>query len=88
MHSIYTMGKIGIEIRGNSTQRFPKKSYTVELWSTANTPIESELLGMAAESEWVLNAMHIDKTLMRIPMSFYLAQQNLGIMQATGDMQK
>ena len=68
-------GIIGIKTRGNSTLSFDKKSYTVELWSSASTPIDSSLAGLPAESEWVLHAMYIDKSLLRIPMSFYLAQQ-------------
>ena len=68
-------GGIGIEIRGNSTQMFEKKSYTVQLWNAQDSTEASPVLGMAADSDWILHAMYIDKSLLRIPMSFYLSQQ-------------
>lgn len=68
-------GNIGIETRGNSTQGFDKKSYTVQLRVDSNTAIESSLLGMAPDSEWVLHSMIIDKSLVRIPFCFYLSQR-------------
>ncbi len=68
-------GNIGIETRGNSTQDFDKKTYTIELWDDVQNEISVNLLGMGGEEDWVLHAMVIDKTQLRIPMSFYLAQQ-------------
>lgn len=68
-------GNIGIETRGNSTQGFDKKTYTLELWDAELNEISVNLLGMGGEEDWVLHAMVIDKTQLRIPMSFYLAQQ-------------
>ena len=68
-------GNIGIETRGNSTQGFDKKTYSIELWDDANQDISVNLLGMGGEEDWILHAMVIDKTQLRIPMSFYLSQQ-------------
>ncbi|PHR47294.1 MAG: hypothetical protein COA32_07685 [Fluviicola sp.] len=68
-------GDIGIEIRGNSSQDFDKKSYTIELRDNSGNAMSQSLLGMGADSEWVLHALFIDKTLLRIPMSFYLHEQ-------------
>lgn len=68
-------GKIGIEIRGNSTQGFDKKSYAVQLWDVNGAETSESLLGMGADEDWVLHAMHIDKSLLRIPMTFHLAEQ-------------
>lgn len=63
-------GNIGIETRGNSTQGFDKKTYTVELWDEPEEEISAPLLGMGGEEDWILHAMVIDKTQLRIPMSF------------------
>ncbi len=63
-------GNIGIETRGNSTQGFEKKTYTVELWDEPEEEISAPLLGMGGEEDWILHAMVIDKTQLRIPMSF------------------
>lgn len=68
-------GQIGIETRGNSTQGFDKKSYTVQLRDSLGVAQESDLFGMGADSDWILHAMYIDKTLLRIPMSFYLFER-------------
>ena len=63
-------GNIGIETRGNSTQLFEKKTYTIELWDEKLEDQEKALLGMAEEEDWILHAMVIDKTQFRIPLSF------------------
>ncbi len=71
----YYDGYVGIETRGNSTQGFDKKTYSIELWDEANEEISVNLFGMGGEEDWILHAMVIDKTQLRIPMSFYLAQR-------------
>lgn len=58
-------GKIGIEIRGQSSQMFPMKSYSVELWDNAGNSLDKSLFGLPKESDWVLYAPYTDKTLMR-----------------------
>lgn len=58
-------GKIGIEIRGSSSQSFPKKQYSVELRDNAGAGIKASLLGMPSEEDWVLFAPYNDKSLMR-----------------------
>lgn len=68
-------GNIAIEVRGNSTQDFEKKTYGFETRSTTNQDSSVALLGMGKEEDWILHAMVIDKTQLRIPMSFYLAQR-------------
>ena len=68
-------GMIGIETRGNSTQGFDKKTYSIELRDAADEDISVNLFDMGAEEDWILHAMVIDKSQIRIPMSFYLSQQ-------------
>lgn len=58
-------GKIGIEIRGHSSQNFPKKQYGIELRDNAGNDIKVSLLGLPEESDWVLNASYTDKTFLR-----------------------
>ncbi len=65
-------GKIGIEIRGHSTQMFAKKQYGVELRDDGGNSVSSSLLGMPAESDWVLNATFLDKTLLRNVLAYKL----------------
>ena len=67
-------GKIGIEQRGStSRQLFPKKPYGIELRDpTGQTSVNASLLGMPAESDWVLNATYNDKTLVREAITYDL----------------
>ena len=65
-------GHIGIETRGNSTQLYEKKTYTIELWDEEENEISVSLLGMGGEEDWILHAMVIDKTQLRVPMNFDL----------------
>ncbi|MBL7751390.1 MAG: CotH kinase family protein [Chitinophagaceae bacterium] len=68
-------GKIGIEIRGKSSQSFPMKSYSVELQDATGNDIEQALLGMPKEADWVLYAPYTDKTLMRNFLAYTISRE-------------
>ena len=68
-------GMIGVETRGNSTQDYDKKTYSLELRTNAGVDSSVALLGMGKEEDWILHAMVIDKTQLRIPFSFDLARK-------------
>lgn len=68
-------GNIGIEQRGSSSAWPSKKSYGFETWDGVNYPIDTPLLGMPAENDWILSASYWDKTLMRNVLSYNLANQ-------------
>lgn len=68
-------GKIGIEIRGKSSQSFPKKQYSIELRDDAGEGIDSVLIGMKAEEDWVLYAPYADKSLVRNALTYELAHR-------------
>ncbi len=70
-------GFIGIEIRGSSSQLFPKKSYGFETWDAQNNDINVSLLGMPEESDWILNANYTDKTFCRNALA-YQVSKNMG----------
>ena len=65
-------GFIGIEARGSSSQMFPKKQYAVETRDSAGNDTDASLLGMPAESDWVLIAAYNDKSLLRDALMFGL----------------
>lgn len=63
-------GHIGIEYRGSSSQSiYPKKSYGFETWDSIGQTVDSSILGMPKESDWVLISAYSDKTLMRNPIT-------------------
>ena len=69
-------GLAGIEYRGSTSQDlFPKKPYGIELWDSTQTSTTKKILGFPSESDWVLNPLYNDKTLMRDPVAYWLARQ-------------
>lgn len=69
-------GKIGIELRGASSQLYhPKKSYGVELWDAAGNERDTVLLGLPKESDWCLTANYIDKSLLNNSLTYTIWQQ-------------
>lgn len=67
-------GKIGIEIRGSSSQMFPKKQYGIELWDEEGEGIDASILGMPEEEDWVLFAPYNDKALIRDALAYKLGR--------------
>lgn len=65
--------KIGIELRGSTSQGFPKKPYGFETWNTIGDDNEVKLLGMPKETDWTLNASYNDKSLMRDGLAYMFA---------------
>lgn len=68
-------GKIGIEIRGQSSQMFPMKSYGFELWNNSGSSVNRSLFGLPQESDWILYAPYNDKTLMHNFLAYTLSNQ-------------
>lgn len=68
-------GKIGIEVRGESSQMFPMKSYSVELRDANGKDIDQSIFGLQAESDWVLYAPYSDKTFMRNVLAYNMSNQ-------------
>ncbi|MEI9917659.1 MAG: CotH kinase family protein [Bacteroidota bacterium] len=73
-YNVYN-GKIGIEIRGSSSQMFPKKQYGIEL-RAANGEDDNDqsIFKMPKESDWILFAPYNDKTLIRDALSYRLGR--------------
>ncbi|MGB4958632.1 MAG: CotH kinase family protein, partial [Saprospiraceae bacterium] len=68
-------GKIGIELRGSTSQSFPKKPYGFETWDDKGEDKDVTLLNMPKESDWTLNASYNDKSLMRDGLAYMFAGQ-------------
>jgi hypothetical protein len=67
-------GNIGIKFRGSAGN--PKRSYNVETWTNLpNTSLDTALLGMPSENDWVLLACYTDRSLMRNLIGMRLYQQ-------------
>lgn len=68
-------GKIGIEIRGSTSQMFPKKSFAIETRDSLGNDLDFPLLNFPSESDWVLYAPYSDKTLIRDVIAYKLSNQ-------------
>lgn len=67
-------GRIGIELRGSTSQDLSdKKPYALETRDAEGEDLNVSLLGMPAESDWVLLAPYSDKSLMRDVLIYNLA---------------
>jgi hypothetical protein len=58
-------GKIGIELRGSTSQWYEKKAYSIETRDVEGEDYEVSLFDMPEESDWVLISPLNDKSLMR-----------------------
>jgi hypothetical protein len=68
--------RMGLKVRGSSSSSFPKKPYGLEVWSAEDDADHSvEILGMPAESDWVLlSPLVFDRALMRNALIYELSR--------------
>ena len=64
---------IGIEIRGSSSQYFPKKSYGFETWDESGEDLDVSLAGYPEEEDWILYGPFSDKSLIRNVLIYRLS---------------
>ena len=64
------LGSIGIEVRGSTSQQYAKKSFGIETRDEFGDDLDVAILGMPAESDWVLYGPYPDKTLIRNTLTF------------------
>lgn len=68
--------RIGANIRGSSTEGYPKSSYAVEMWKETNEDADKPLLGMPSESDWVFYAPNsFEPVLIHNPFAHALCRQ-------------
>lgn len=63
-------GAISIEIRGSTSQQYPKKNYGLSTLAPDGTDVNVSLLNMPPENDWILYGPYPDKTLIRNVMTF------------------
>ena len=59
--------KMGIEIRGATSQIYPKKSFSIQLGKNSDwtDELKTSLLDMRSDGDWILDAAYRDTTLVR-----------------------
>jgi hypothetical protein len=58
-------GRAGVNVRGKSSEGFPKRQYHFEVWDENDRDRAASILGFPADADWVLQGPYSDKTLMR-----------------------
>ncbi len=68
--------KIGIELRGNSSQFiFPQKPYGIETRNNIDSILDTTLLGMPAEHDWILYPPYNDRSFFRNDLTYKLSNE-------------
>ena len=70
-------GQIGIELRGSTSQQWPKKPYGFETRLPDGSNNNVALLGMPAENDWILYPSYFDRTLLRNVLAYHLGERLL-----------
>jgi len=69
------VGIIGIELRGSSSQGFDKKSYGFETWDSLYNDMDTTMLGLPSEEDWVLHGPWADKAMLRNALSMKISRE-------------
>ncbi len=68
-------GKILVEQQGYSGPYYPKKNYDFDLIDSAQNEIDTPLLGMPSENDWILKAEYLDGSLMANPLTYEMCRR-------------
>ncbi|MCU0326385.1 MAG: CotH kinase family protein [Spirosomaceae bacterium] len=68
-------GLIGIELRGSSSQMWPKKPYGFELQDAKGNALNASIFGFPPESDFTLFASYNERSLMHAVLAFKLARE-------------
>jgi len=66
---------IRIRLRGNTSRRFPKKSYRIKLVEVDGAKRDLALCGLRTDDDWILNPMYSDTSKIREAMAYWLWEQ-------------
>jgi len=67
--------RAGVHIRGQSSAMYAKPPYRIELHDGSDNDEDHPVLGMPAESDWVLNSPYPDKALIRNAFVYSLGRE-------------
>lgn len=66
---------IGIKVRGQSSAKFPKPGYSVEVRDNQGEGIDVSMFGLPPADDWVFHGPYVDKSLMRNALAHWLFRQ-------------
>lgn len=74
LESPTVVARAGFHVRGQSSAKFEKTPYRVELWDNENKDAKHPLLGMPGDGDWALLSPFPDKSLIRNPIAYELGK--------------
>ena len=66
---------IGIKVRGQSSAKFPKPGYSVEVRDEKGEGMDVSMFGLPPADDWVFHGPYVDKSLMRNALAHWLFRQ-------------
>ncbi len=69
----YFKGKAGFAIRGSSSTMYDKKNYALEIHNALGLSLDTSLLNLPTENDFVLYGPYTDKSLLRNYLMYYFA---------------
>ena len=66
---------IGIKVRGQSSAKFPKPGYSVEIRDDKGEGLDESMLGLPPADDWVFHGPYVDKSMMRNALAHWLFRQ-------------
>ena len=66
---------IGIKVRGQSSAKFPKPGYSVEVRDEKGEGMDVSLFGLPPADDWVFHGPYVDKSMMRNALAHWLFRQ-------------
>lgn len=72
----YYAGKVSIELQGHSSLRFSKKSYDIDLLDDAGNEIDTVLLGLPSENDFIIRADYAEPLFMKSEMAYEMIRRS------------
>ncbi|MCI6436221.1 CotH kinase family protein, partial [Fibrobacter sp.] len=66
---------IGIKVRGQSSAKFPKPGYSIEVRDEKGEGMDVSLFGLPPADDWGLHGPYVDKSMMRNALAHWLFRQ-------------
>jgi hypothetical protein len=66
-------GKIAIELRGSSSSSYPKKQYRFETQDESGNNLNTLLMGLPKENDWIFYGPFDDRSLIRNVLAFHIS---------------
>ena len=66
---------IGIKVRGQSSAKFPKPGYSVEIRDEKGEGMDVSMFGLPPADDWVFHGPYVDKSMMRNALAHWLFRQ-------------